>query len=339
MRGIKITHGEKTETVIGLGLPSEVPLLGVTQQVLVAGGYFRPGEVDQVILGKRLATDLGFSSPEDAVGATVTLEASGLADSAGSQDPRRSKSATFAFQRRKLTVTVVGVYDVPELMLGPMAKAVVLPLELIREIPGVQLEQTLDRLRAGQDASHAGYRRVTVRVKGHSDLVPVDDAIQAMGYETRTLLGQLDEMRSFFVFIDVLLAAVGTIALVVSGLGILNTLLMCVLERQQEIGIYKAIGASDRDLVILFLTEAGIIGLVGGLGGLVLGRFVSWILEMGINAYARAHGVTAFLGVFAFPLWLLAATVLFSAVISVLAGVYPALRAARIDPIVSLRRE
>jgi putative ABC transport system permease protein len=125
----------------------------------------------------------------------------------------------------------------------------------------------------------------------------------------------------------------------VSGLGILNTLLMCVLERQQEIGIYKAIGASDRDLVVLFLTEAGIIGLAGGLGGLVLGRFVSWILELGINAYARNHGVTAFLGVFAFPPWLLAATVLFSAVISVLAGVYPALRAARVDPIVSLRRE
>ena len=330
VRGIKLSRGDKTETVIGLGLPSEVPLLGVTQDIIVAGGYFRPGEAYQVILSRRLAADLGFASPDAAVGQSLTLEASGLMP---------EQSATFAFQRKTYSVAVVGVFDVPELMLGPMSKAVVLPLELIREIPGVQLDRALDSLRAGGGATDAGYRRITVRVVGHGDLYAVNAAIQAMGYETRTLLDQLDQMRSFFVFIDVLLAAVGTIALVVSGLGILNTLLMCVLERQQEIGIYKAIGASDGDLVVLFLTEAGIIGLVGGLGGLLLGRCASWVLDLGINAYARHHGVTAYLGVFSFPLWLLASTILFSALISILAGVYPALRAARIDPIRSLRRE
>ena len=138
---------------------------------------------------------------------------------------------------------------------------------------------------------------------------------------------------------DVLLASVGTVALVVAGLGIINTLLISVLERYQEIGICKAIGASDGDLVVLFLTEAGIIGLLGGVGGLLLGRVVSWLLEMGVNAYARSQGLTAHLDLFAFPLWLLAATVLFAVVISVLAGVYPALRAARVDPIQALRRE
>ena len=87
------------------------------------------------------------------------------------------------------------------------------------------------------------------------------------------------------------------------------------------------------------VNDAGGQAVLGGLGGLVLGRVVSWILEIGVNAYARTQDVTVQLDLFAFPLWLLAATVLFSIVVSVLAGVYPALRAARVDPIKALRRE
>ena len=193
VRGIKLSRGEKSQNVIGLGLPSEVPLLGVTQDVIVAGSYFHPGEVYQVILSRRLAADMGFALPEDAVGQTLTLEASGLTP---------EQSATFAYEHKTLTVTVVGVYDIPELMFGPMSTAVAIPLELIREIPGVQLDRALETLRAGPGAADAGYRRITVRVVGHNDLYPVTSAIREMGYEARTLLDQLDQMRSFFVFIE-----------------------------------------------------------------------------------------------------------------------------------------
>ncbi len=330
MSGIKVTCGEKTETVMAIGLPRHVPDLGVTEEFFVAGDYFGPGEDPEAILGKRLARDLGFDSPGDAVGASLTLEASGLSP---------GETATFTFLREEFTVKVVGVYEVPNMMPGLMGRAVILPVELMKEIPGVRFASALDRLKAGRDSANAGYSKATVRVGHHSDLDPVEKAIQEMGFETRTLLSQLEEMRTFFVFMDVLLAAVGTVALVVAGLGIINTLLMSVLERYQEIGIYKAIGASDGDLAVLFLTEAGIIGLLGGIGGLVLGRAVSWALEIAVNVYARSQGVEAHLDVFAFPFWLLAATVLFSVLISVLSGVYPALRAARVDPIQALRRE
>jgi ABC-type antimicrobial peptide transport system permease subunit len=137
----------------------------------------------------------------------------------------------------------------------------------------------------------------------------------------------------------VLLGCVGTVALVVAALGIVNTLLMSVLERYQEIGIYKAIGASDGDLLVMFLTEASILGFLGGLGGLLLGRVVSWGLGVAVNYYARTQGVEEHLFVFAFPVWLLAGVVVFSILISVLAGVYPAIRAARVDPIRALRAE
>jgi putative ABC transport system permease protein len=209
----------------------------------------------------------------------------------------------------------------------------------MKEIPGIKFAPAMENLRAGKSGTQAGYERATVRVEHHSMLDTVQQQIEAMGFQARTYLGQLEKMRTFFVFIDVLLAAVGTVALVVAALGIVNTLLMSVLERYQEIGIYKAIGASDGDLLVLFLSEASIIGLIGGLGGLILGRVVSWLLEIGVNIYARSQGVTTHLELFAFPFWLLLGALAFAVTISMFSGVYPALRAARVDPIRALRSE
>ena len=330
VRGIEIARGEHKATVMAVGVPRQVPLIGTADDLIVAGEYFTPGDAPEAILAVPLARELGFETPEAAVGATVTLNASGLAP---------DDAETFTFTRKDLTVTIAGVYALPSMMPGRMGRVVLLPVDVMKDIPGIRAAPALDRLRDGREGAGAGYARATVRVRRHTDLAPVEAAIQAMGFQTRTLLSRLEKMRTFFVVIDVLLAAVGTVALVVAGLGIINTLLISVLERTQEIGICKAIGASDGDLVVLFLTEAGIIGLLGGVGGIVLGRAASWLLELAVNAYARSQGLTTHLDLFAFPLWLLAATAFFSVAVSVLAGVYPAFRAARVDPIQALRRE
>jgi putative ABC transport system permease protein len=175
-------------------------------------------------------------------------------------------------------------------------------------------------------------------VRDAADVGAVEERIKGMGFHTSAMLRHFQEMRTFFIFLRVLLAAIGSVALLVAALGIVNTLLMSVLERYQEIGIAKAVGASDGDLLVLFLAEAGMIGFFGGLGGLFLGRVVSYGLGIAVNAYARSQGATEPLEVFAFPPWLLAGTVLFAVAVSVVAGVYPALRAARVDPIEALRR-
>jgi len=154
-------------------------------------------------------------------------------------------------------------------------------------------------------------------------------------YET----GELAEQNYMVRFLRAITWSVSWIALFMGALVTMNTLLMSVLERYQEIGICKAIGASSGDLLLLFLTEAGIIGLLGGLGGLLLGRVVSWGLEMAVNAYAHGQGVTVHLALFAFPVWLILATIVFSVAVSIVAGVYPAIRAARVDPILALRRD
>lgn len=328
--GIKVRRGDKDVTVRAMGLPREVSMLDAAGEMLTAGEYFGLEEKPEAIVASGLARDLGFAKPKDAVGATIQIEAAGLTPGA---------EATFTFKRKDLEVTVVGVYAAPPMAPKRVSRVVLLPVDVMAQIPGIRLASAVDRLRAGGDSANAGYSRATVRVRRFTDLKPVEDSIKAMGFETRTLLSRLEKLRAFFVFVDVLLVAVGTVALVVAGLGIINTLLISVLERTQEIGICKAVGASDGDLVVLFLTEAGIIGFLGGFGGLALGRAVAWVLEIAANVYARSQEITAHLELFAFPFWLLAATLLFSVGLSVLAGVYPALRAARTDPIQALRRE
>lgn len=330
VRGIQLRFGDKTAIGIGLGTPREISLFGVEQDLIVAGRFFRQDDQPEAVLGTQLVGNLGFASPEEALGKTLTVEAVGLA----SQDAK-----SFTVERKQLAVTVVGVYRAPPLLPGPARQGILLPVDLMKEVPGARVQSALSALKLGASRAAAGYESATVRVGDPMDIDSIEQQIQAMGYKTRTVLSRLRHMRTFFLTLQVLLASVGTVALVVAALGIINTLLMSVLERYQEIGVYKAIGASDGDIFVLFLTEAAVLGLLGAAGGLLLGWLVSLGIQFGVNVYAQSRGVEEHLAMFAFPAWLLAATVAFTTVLSVAAGVYPALRAARVDPIRALRRD
>jgi ABC-type antimicrobial peptide transport system permease subunit len=330
LRGIKVRHGDKEENfVVGVALPRETALFGVTDEIIVAGRFFGETPAPEIILDKQLLAGLGFKTPQDAIGARVSVEATGLS-------PEGGKS--FTFQRKQLEVTVAGVYQAPAMLASFAPRGIVLPVELMKEVPGLYFDSALSRLKSGKAAAPS-YSSVTVRVRDPSYLASVEKELKDMGYFTRTVASRLQGMRAMFLAVQLLLSLVGTIAMAVAALGIINTLLMSVLERYQEIGICKAIGASDGDLLVLFLTEAGIIGLLGGLTGLLLGWLSSLALGWGAAVYARSQNITGDLNLFAFPPWLLAAAVAFAVVVSILAGIYPALRAARVDPIRALRSQ
>jgi putative ABC transport system permease protein len=327
---IELEKDDHTQAVSATGLPPEAERLRFVREALLAGRFFGRDDPNEVILGNNLAIKLGFASPPEAVGSQLMLHVKGLTPGA---------DRTFHFEERRIAVNVVGVWGPPTGRYGYSPEGIVMPVDTIKDLPGVHFESALQRLLHLPTAEERGYGRVVVRVERPGDLFNVEKKIQEMGFHTHTLIGQLEDVRKAFLVMDLVLTAVGGVALVVAGLGIINTQLMSVLERYREIGIYKALGASDGDVRLLFFGEAGLVGLLGGAGGLLLGRVVSWILEVVVNAIGRTKGIEEEIMAFAFPGHLLVGALVFALLVSLLSGVYPASRAARVDPIRALRAE
>jgi putative ABC transport system permease protein len=164
------------------------------------------------------------------------------------------------------------------------------------------------------------------------------DSIETLGYRTFSFADAFADIKKGFLIFDAVLGVVGFIALVVASLGIVNTMVMSILERYHEIGVMKAVGASNLDIKTIFFCESGAIGFLGGVAGLALGWSVSGLINRVVNYFLTKQGVPH-MNYFNFPWWLLAGAVMFAVFVSLASGVYPAIRAARIDPVRALRHE
>jgi putative ABC transport system permease protein len=211
------------------------------------------------------------------------------------------------------------------------------PIATADSIPRLGFSSVWELL--GDTAGGGKYTSIYVRVRGMSELDTVRTTLtEGMGLSVFSIADLLDEIRRGFLIVDSILAAVGTVALFVAALGIVNTMVMSILERTREIGIMKAIGASEADIRTVFLAEAATIGVVGALFGLILGWLVTRVANVVVNARLLPQGQEP-VNLFYFPLWLIAGAVGFSILVSLLAGVYPAGRAARVDPVKALRHD
>jgi putative ABC transport system permease protein len=166
----------------------------------------------------------------------------------------------------------------------------------------------------------------------------VKDSVELLGYRTFSYAEQFDEIRRFFLYFDMALGLIGLIALITASLGIANTLLMAILERKREIGVLKSLGADERDIRLLFFVESGVIGVVGAGVGIALGWIISRLGSVIARMVMERQGVQP-VDFFTVPIWLIGAALFLGTAVSVLAGFYPAARAARVDPVESLRAE
>lgn len=227
------------------------------------------------------------------------------------------------------TYTVTGVFDSERV--GIRGRQIFLPLERAHELRRV--------LKGGFSFfpyKEGTYASAEVRVCDPRQVAAVKARLRNSGYHVLAASDVIESINLVFLVVEGFMAAIGAVGLVVSLFGIANTMAMAVLERTREIGILKALGARQRDVGRLFLLEAAAIGAGGGLLGLVGGVLAGHLLEA---AARRMFDIPEWVRLFHVSPWLATGSVVFSILVSILAGLVPARRAARMDPVEALRYE
>src|SRR5215211_4753815 len=188
-----------------------------------------------------------------------------------------------------------------------------------------------------------GYSQVVVKVQDVEQVLDISEQITDMGFQAFTPQSFVQGINNFYVILQFIFGGVGAIALLVAAIGIANTMAMSILERTREIGLMKAVGATNRDVLAIFLGEAAGIGFIGGLGGVIIG----WLAGQAINVVAIVYlanqasqqgGMPPSIAVYT-PFWLPLFALIFSTIIGMISGFYPALRAATMIPVIALKYE
>lgn len=180
------------------------------------------------------------------------------------------------------------------------------------------------------------YERVQLLVDDADYLDPVTSAIVDRGYGVTALSKTVEQAKKIFQGIQAVLAVFGGIALVVSAIGMFNTMTVTLLERTGEIGIMRTLGASARDIKILFIAEAVVVGFLGGVVGILIGVGIGFSLNTMVNIAASNFGGKA-VALFSYPAPFIIFIAVFSAVVGFLTGVFPATRAAALNPLDAIR--
>jgi len=316
------------------------------------GKFFSSDNADEAILLQDFAKELNPKNPAELIGQEISLrygERQALSQDSGDRpqalggetnSPGRAASGDdfgFSVVRKQQKLRVVGLVDSEPYggMRTVSRGRIFLPVGTTERLNMAQFTDMRSSLRG---ASGKTYMTLTVRAKDPAKVSAVQDAINQMGFRTFSVLDATKSLRRFFTVLDLFLGIFGSLALAVATLAIINTLVMAVLERRREIGVMKAIGASDSDVKKLFFTEAGAMGFFGGLLGIALGFAIGKAINIGTGIYLQRHQLPAE-PVWIMPVWLIGAALLFSVVVSLLAGLYPASRAAKLDPVQTLKYE
>lgn len=202
--------------------------------------------------------------------------------------------------------------------------------EILANATGKTPEEFLDEV---------GYFSATVKVSSSSMTEEVADTIEAMGFVTTTTQDLISAVNDMLKVVQVSLSSFGIIALVVATLGIANTMVMAIYERTREIGIMKAIGASKATIRWMFLVESSLIGFLGGISGVAIGVALTPLGNALIGNYLSDAGISSGGRLFVLPVWLVFATIGVAILIATIAGLYPAQKASKLDPIKAIKYE
>jgi putative ABC transport system permease protein len=313
----------------------------------ITGKYFSSPTAEEAILQADFAKELS-PQPAALVGKEITLryaERRAVSSDEISKEPDIDKqldemmSGGISIVSREKKLRIAGIIESdPSAGIGGFGGGrVFLPIRVAEQLHAAQANDVQDFVRGGGSGKPT-YAALTIRAKSPKDVLPIEDAIKKLGFNAFSLLDASKTLRQVFIVFDMFLGLFASLALTVASLGIVNTLLMAILERRREIGVLKSLGATDGDVRSLFFAEAGAMGLFGGIFGVALGWLIGQALTWGTTIYLRRQDLPG-VKISYVPWWLAASAIAFAVAVSLVAGLYPAGRAARLNPIDALRYE
>jgi len=305
--------------------PAEFRKFGIE----LASGSDSPGRW-QALVGARVADNFFNSQSGEPAGEELNLQGQTL-----QLILTRFSSETGEQIERTVRLRVVGVMAESG---GERDFAIYIPARNVEELNEWATGQRSSR---GRD----GYSQALVKVASPEVATAVEQEITRLGFFVFSFQSVLSSINVIFLIIQIVVGSIGGLALIVAAFGIANTMIMSIYERTREIGLMKAVGATNRDVMLIFLAEAGVIGMIGGIGGVVAGVLLGQIggfvgRQFLLAQIAQSGGSPDGLESLVYtPLWLPIFAIVFATLVGVVSGIYPALRAIRLDPIAALRYE
>jgi putative ABC transport system permease protein len=324
----EVRFGGKPFAAMVAGMPQSAKANGAFDGML--GNFFSGDSADEAILQIEFAKEL---SPEPA-----SLLGKDLALRYAERQPLADSSGGFSIVPREKTIRIIGIVETePAAGFGGYGNGrLLIPLGVALQLRAAQVNDLRDVVRGGP--AKPTFASLTVRAKSPRNVEAIETAIKKMGFGAFSLLDASKSLRIFFSVFDLLLGLFGSLALAVATLGIVNTLVMAILERRREIGVLKALGAADGDVKQLFFVEAGVMGLLGGVLGVLFGWLIGRALTLATNIYLKRQSLPS-VEISSVPWWLVLGGIGFAILVSLIAGLYPATRAAKLNPVEALRYE
>ncbi|TMC52257.1 MAG: ATP-binding cassette domain-containing protein [Chloroflexi bacterium] len=320
-----LTGGQSSLT--NVYLTSSAPLSETPKALskfLAAGNFQSSDTANEVLLSADAASKFGFT-PSGAIGQKLTFNGlyPGFVIAGAGQQP--------AAQSLPIELTIVGVVTNAGNIGNGSASFI--------SVPYGTATGYWERMAKANQWTADEFNGITLVSESSGTVDTVAKEVRSLGYQATTTSDLLKGFSQFVTILGIGLSGLAAIALIVACLGIANTMYTAVLERTREIGIMKALGARSADVRGMFMSEAGMIGLLGGAAGLLIAAVVGVAGNAIVTAIARQQGIPLDLSVFRLTWWLVAGALALATLFSALSGFFPALRASRLDPVAALRYE
>lgn len=191
--------------------------------------------------------------------------------------------------------------------------------------------------KSGKPYKEIFYTQLMVYTDSMDHVTELQSTINSMGYSATSDAEWIQSQQKTMGYIQLVLGGIGAISLIVAAIGITNTMMMSIYERTKEIGIMKVLGCDMHNIQGMFLIEAGCIGFIGGIAGLVISYALSGVINMVANSMGGDMGLSG--GISYIPFWLAGLSLVFAILVGMLAGFFPSLRAMKLSPLAAIRNE